>query len=80
MAFIGACIGYYELCKRVGLVTGWGFLLGFLPALPVALVAARNQYRQATPVRRCFWVVAAFSVYFWGSGILTLWKLGSGLG
>jgi outer membrane protein assembly factor BamB len=77
LVFVALCGGYYELCKRVGLVTGWGFLFGFLPGFPFAVVIARIQVRRASVWRQAVMTLAAFSVYFWGSGLFTLWKLGS---
>ena len=43
--FLTVCLGYYELCKGVGLATGWTFLTGFLPAYPlvVLVVCARRR-------------------------------------
>ena len=63
--FLALCFGYYELCKNVGLATGWTFLMGLLPAYPFAVLAAR---------RSSWWGVVGFVVYYWGSVGFIVWK------
>ena len=63
--FLVLCFGYYELCKKVGLATGWTFLAGFLPAYPFAVMAARRSW---------WWVVVGFAVYYWASVGFIVWK------
>jgi outer membrane protein assembly factor BamB len=70
LLFIALCYGYYSLCLAVDYTMAWGFLGGFMPAVPIALVAARA---------RKWWLrlvagAAAFTVYFWVSGLLPGWK------
>jgi len=69
-AFIGLCYGYYKLCAAIGYVIAWGFLAGFLPAMPVAVVAIRGRRR------RLCWLAdgAGFAIYFWCSALLPGWK------
>jgi hypothetical protein len=64
--FITFCYGYYRLCMAVGYAMAWGFLVGFLPALPFAVRATRV----ANPKRR--WLIdgLSFVVYFWASGMI----------
>jgi outer membrane protein assembly factor BamB len=70
LLFMILCYGYYRLCLAVGYVMAWGFLAGFLPASPLSIVAART---------RRWWLcalaeAAAFTIYFWTSGMLSAWK------
>ncbi len=70
MVFLGICFGYYKLCAMIGYAVGWCFLIGFLPATPVAVLAAKQ--------RRWWlrWILdtGGFTVYFWFSGLLPEWK------
>jgi hypothetical protein len=70
LLFLAACYGYYRLCWEVGYVVAWGFLAGFLPAAPAAVIAARAR----TPWVKWSADAAAFAVYFWASGLLPGWK------
>jgi outer membrane protein assembly factor BamB len=70
LAFLAICFGYYRLCMAVGYVMAWGFLAGFLPAAPAAIVAARS---------RRVWIkviadVVGFAIYFWFSAMMPAWK------
>lgn len=73
--FLVICLGYYELCKVAGAVPAWRFLIGFLPAWPLALPAAYTQVRRSRPPLRALLLAAAFSLYFWASGFATAWRL-----
>src|SRR5262249_55409956 len=70
LLFLALCYGYYRLCLEVGYVMAWSFLAGFLPVVPVVVVAAR--------ARRGWLGVFAggvgFAAYFWRSGLLPGWK------
>ncbi len=66
LLFLSICYGYYRLCLEVGYVMAWGFLAGFLPAAPAAVVAARAR----NPWLRALADMAGFTVYFWASGLL----------
>ena len=73
--FLGICLGYYELCKRVGVIIGWGFLIGFLPGWPLAALAAKCQLKQSKMGVQMLLNCAAFTAYFWGAGLFTMWKM-----
>jgi len=73
--FLALCLGYYELCKVLGVVMGWSFLIGFLPAWPFSVLAARGHHRQGAVWLQALWVLLAFTVYFWLSGLLPAWKM-----
>ena len=75
--FIATCAVYFHLCRSLGYAIEWSFLTGFLPAFPVAAIAARFLTK-----RHRFWpafdLVASalsFSTYFWFSVIFIKWKL-----
>jgi hypothetical protein len=72
--FLALCVGYYELCKVAGAVPAWRFLIGFLPAWPLAVIAARRAHAKGKPLNQLLWLAGAFSVYFWASGLATAWR------
>jgi outer membrane protein assembly factor BamB len=73
LAFLGLCVGYYFICRKLGIVVGWGFLLGFLPAFPASVLAARLEKKSMSAAALV--MALAFVLYFWGSGLLTMWKM-----
>ena len=68
--FAGLCYGYYRLGLAVGYVMGWGFLAGFVAAVPFAVVAVKAERAW---VRRAADGVG-FAAYFWASGLFPGWK------
>jgi outer membrane protein assembly factor BamB len=66
LLFLALCYGYYRLCLAVGYVMAWGFLGGFLPAAPFAIVATKARRRAVALLADA----VAFTVYFWASGML----------
>ena len=72
--FLGVCLAYYLVCRRLSLVTEWVFLLGFLPCWPLAVPAARRLHRDRPVWVEFLWAAAAFSVYFWAAGGILIWK------
>jgi len=75
LLFIAICYGYYRLCMAVGFAMAWGFLLGFVPALPLALFANRI----ANPKLRWLLDGLGFAVYFWTSALFPGYKTEWGL-
>jgi outer membrane protein assembly factor BamB len=73
-AFAVVCFGYYFLCRNLFIVTGWGFLVGFLPAWPLTLWMAQPVVDRASERRLLFLSVLSFTVYFWSSALFTVWK------
>ena len=75
LGFVGVCLAYFLICRRLSLVTEWVFLAGFLPALPFLLLSGRLARRHAKPI---FWEVLltalAFSAYYWGSTALLFFR------
>lgn len=73
LAFLTLAYGYYQLCVATGFVMAWSFLAGFLPAMPVAALAAKSRRRWLG------WLAdaVAFAAYFWCSGLLPDWKAGA---
>lgn len=70
LSFIALCYGYYGICMAVGYAMAWGFLFGFLPALPFAVLAARIENGKIRyPLE-----VTGFAVYFWTSALLPGFK------
>jgi len=71
LAFLTLGYAYYRLCLATGFVMGWCFLAGFLPAMPVAAIAAKTNRRWL----RFASDAVAFGIYFWCSGLLPAWKV-----
>ena len=68
---------YFHLCRRLGLSIEWGFLTGFLPAFPVAALAARGllaRHRFAL-LTDLLCAAASFTAYFWSCGLFLKWWL-----
>ena len=78
IAFLGSCLLYYVLCRRLNLAFEWVFLSGFIVGLPL-LAAARRVARRPTTsiVVETFLLTAAFTAYFWGSVAVMAWKYGT---
>jgi biotin transporter BioY len=53
---------------------GFGFLTGFLPAFPVAVLVAGKMRERFRPLCEILWTLLAFSVYFWVGSLFILWK------
>lgn len=68
LGFVGVCLFYFLICRRLSLVTEWVFLAGFLPAVPFSLLSVREARRLARPaVWEILLTAIAFSAYYWGS-------------
>ena len=73
-----ACLLYYDLTRRLSLGAAWYFLPTFLAAWPLAVPAARRILRPASFWGDMLWLLAAFSLYFWASAGLMLWRTARG--
>ena len=78
LMLLTVCLSYFNLCRVLNLAVNWVFLMGFLPAWPVAIPAARRPLREGRLLWDLIWAVLAFSVYFWASGGFALWRAMSG--
>jgi hypothetical protein len=74
LAFLAMCWLYYHACAQLGLATAWAFLIGFLPAWPFAVSAARCSVAGGAWWRRAAWSAAAFTVFYWSGGAFIAWK------
>jgi outer membrane protein assembly factor BamB len=74
MVFLLVCLGYFELCKAVGMFAVWSFLFGFLPAFPLTFLAVRAARRRQRFWLSCVWTFLAFAVFFWSCQALILWR------
>ena len=77
IAFLGVSGLYFHLCRRLGLSIEWGFLTGFLPAFPVAALAARgllwrSRWRALTDTALS---VVSFTAYFAAGSLFIKWWL-----
>lgn len=68
--FVALCYGYFRLCMAVGYAVAWGFLGGFVLALPIAVIANRVE----RSIIRWPLEVLSFAVYFWISAFIPGWK------
>ena len=75
LAFLAVCIGYFHVCRSLGLATEWVFLLGFLPSWPIALPAAYRLCGDRHPFEDFAWAVLSFSAYFWVCGCYMAWGM-----
>ena len=66
VTLLGLAWGYYQLCFFTGYVMAWAFLGGFGPAA-IFILGAEYVRR---PLLRWSLEIAAFTVYFWTSGLL----------
>jgi outer membrane protein assembly factor BamB len=76
VAFVVACVAYYDLCRRCDLAMMWLFLIGLLPSWPVTIPIASRSAAVAGPFREMLWAAFAFSVYYWMSAACAWWFLG----
>ncbi len=75
LALHTTCVGYYLLCKHLGMDLQWIYLAGLLPAELLALPAARKQAQRTHPIAEILWAAVAFSLYFWAaSGLGVAWQ------
>lgn len=65
LGLIAVSYGYFELCKTVGMFVAWSFLAGYLPAFPLAYLAARAEMRQRPCWQVAGWTILAFTLFFW---------------
>jgi hypothetical protein len=73
LLFLGGCGGYGLLCLHLGIAIGSGFLVGLLPALPMALIQLR---RRPGPLRLGGMVLflVNFCLFYWASALFILWR------
>jgi outer membrane protein assembly factor BamB len=80
LGFLAACGLYFHLCRWLGLAIEWGFLMGFAPAAPAALLFAWQAGGLGRSLSRALAMaitsLASFSLYYWGSVLLVVWWLG----
>jgi len=75
LTFLSVCLGYFHICRSVGLAMQWVFLIGLLPSWPIAVPAARSLLRKGHPWRDVLWALLSFSAYFWASGAFVIWVM-----
>jgi outer membrane protein assembly factor BamB len=73
--FFALCGLYFHLCRWLGLALEWGFLLGFTPAIPPALLATWLATKRSAwaSVGMGLMCVISFSVYYWSSVMFLVW-------
>jgi outer membrane protein assembly factor BamB len=74
LAFLLTLWGYFTICKWTGLFIGWSFLLGFLPAFPLTVLAGRLQAGRRWYLPSAVLTGAAFSAFFWSCHFVFWWK------
>lgn len=77
LGFVAVCAVYFLACQRLFLLAGWGFLIGFVPALPLFHLLSRRLLSATTPTRTVPTGLLTFAVYFWSSALVFAWKTGS---
>lgn len=77
LVLLAVSVLYFHVCRTLGLSIEWSYLIGFLPAFPVAALCARlliSHHRfvlLADPVL----AVVSFSAYFWACAWFMKWWL-----
>ena len=75
LGWVLTCAAYFLLLRQASLPHEWGFLLGFLPAAPLAIWAARLATRGAAQWAIAVVVWLGISAGFWGAALAPLlWK------
>src|SRR5258708_30202322 len=65
---------YWWLCRSLFLVAGLSYLAGLLLTLPLAVWTVHRTLRGGDKLFSVGLVLFAFSVFFWGSAAVLLWK------
>lgn len=76
LLFAGICFYFWHICGRMFLLGGWGFLTGFLPAVAIMQPAARRIAEGKETAKAFILLLASFTVYFWSSAAILVWKAG----
>ena len=73
--FFLTCAAYFWICRRLSLVTEWGFLCGFAAALPCSIaglhVAIRSRWRAGWEV---LWTGVGYAAFYWSGVLVQVWK------
>ncbi len=74
--FVGVCLVYFLVCRRLSLVFEWTFLIGFAAAIPFSL-AGRRRFHHPAVIRtwKILTVALAFAAYFWSSAAFMYWRV-----
>ncbi len=73
--FLGVCVAYFLICRRLSLVFEWSFLCGFGFALPfVAVGAFWRRDSRWHPLWVSGWMGLGFTVFFWSAALVLWWK------
>ena len=67
LGWVLTCTAYFLLLRQASLPHEWGFLMGFIPAAPLAIYAARLATRGASRWGVAAVVLLEVSAGFWGS-------------
>ena len=68
------CVLYFKLTRQFNLAPAWYFLVTFPAAWPLAVPAARQLLRPGRLVVDILWMLAVFSLYFWATGGVMLFR------
>ncbi|MFN0052104.1 MAG: PQQ-binding-like beta-propeller repeat protein [Planctomycetales bacterium] len=75
LGFLGVCLVYYLLCRRLCLVFEWAFLFGFGAAIPFVLAQRflphRARWRRGAEF---LLTAAAFAAYYWSCVAFLYWR------
>jgi hypothetical protein len=68
---------FWHVCGKLFLVGGWGFLTGFLPAIPLCMLGAKRLADGKYDIGTFAWIITGFTAYFWSSAAILVWKAGT---
>lgn len=77
LGLLAASTLYFHVCRSLGMSIEWAYLIGFLPAFPVAAFCSRTLSRPGRfwPMTDPLLAVVSFSAYFWASAWFMKWWL-----
>ncbi len=70
------CAGYFTACEYLSIISGWGFLGGFIPAWPLTHLLARQILDSAPRLKVLATALLAFTAYFAFSALIFALKAG----
>jgi outer membrane protein assembly factor BamB len=76
LLLVAVCGGYFTACQHLSIISGWGFLAGFLPAWPLTHRLARQSLDRVPWPQVVVTGLLAFTTYFWASTLVFTLKAG----
>lgn len=77
LGLLAACTFYFHVCRSLGMSIEWAYLIGYLPAFPVAALCSRplSKDHRFVLIADPLLAVVSFSAYFWACAWFMKWWL-----